>query len=473
MPPMPAPKQPTGPKNIDTQGVPTQRSAKRADAGATPASTATSPAKLESSPPSKSPKGSKSSERAATKKTAPAERAAPSAGAPPRATTDATVAPADAQVTTSATATPLARPEPPLSPATNPVIAVKGTPVVPSSRAAAPFAPRGTDSQPPIPSSVAVSLRSDEMDRDRLGPPSMHPRMSVRPANYLTKYDLPMDKESLKLGVANHVEYTQGKDEFSATQLDYYMAAAYATRDRLFDRWNKTQQTYYRKDQRRVYYLSMEFLLGRLFEESLSNLGIRDKMEACLSDLGLDSATLAEAEYDAGLGNGGLGRLAACLLDSMATVGLPGMGYGIRYEYGIFEQQIVEGRQVERADNWLRYGNPWEVARPEQRYLVRLGGRVLEELDHVGRNTFHWVDTEDVWAMAYDILVPGYGNDVVNTLRLWSARATRGFQFSYFNDGDYIKAVEAKDATENISRVLYPNDMVAQGRELRLKQEYF
>ncbi len=311
------------------------------------------------------------------------------------------------------------------------------------------------------------------MDRDRLGPPSMRPRMSVRPANYLTKYDLPMDKESLKLGVANHVEYTQGKDEFSATQLDYYMAAAYATRDRLFDRWNKTQQTYYRKDQRRVYYLSMEFLLGRLFEDSLSNLGIRDKMDACLSDLGLDSAALAEAEYDAGLGNGGLGRLAACLLDSMATVGLPGMGYGIRYEYGIFEQQIVEGRQVERADNWLRYGNPWEVARPEQRYLGRLGGRVLEEIDHVGRNTFRWVDTEDVWAMAYDILVPGYGNDVVNTLRLWSARATRGFQFSYFNDGDYIKAVEAKDATENISRVLYPNDMVAQGRELRLKQEYF
>ena len=194
--------------------------------------------------------------------------------------------------------------------------------------------------------------------------------MSVRPANYLTSYDLPLDRESLKLGVANLVEYTQGKDEFSATQLDYFMAAAYATRDRLFDRWNKTQQTYYRSDHRRVYYLSMEFLLGRLFEDSLLNLGIRDAMNASLSDLGLDSTELAEAEYDAGLGNGGLGRLAACLLDSMATVGLPGMGYGIRYEFGIFEQQIINGRQVERADNWLRYGNPWEVARPEQRYLV-------------------------------------------------------------------------------------------------------
>jgi glycogen phosphorylase len=329
------------------------------------------------------------------------------------------------------------------------------------------------DSQPPVPSSfTAKPSESGEAD-DRLIPVSLRPRMSIRPANYLTAYDLPMDRDSLKLGVANHIEYTQGKDEFTATQLDYFMAAAYATRDRLFDRWNKTQQHYYRKDQRRVYYLSMEFLLGRLFEDSLSNLGIRDTMNESLSDLGLDTGELAEAEYDAGLGNGGLGRLAACLLDSMATVGLPGMGYGIRYEYGIFEQQIVGGRQIERADNWLRYGNPWEVARPEQRYLVKFGGRVVEGPDRVGRFTFSWLDTEDVWAMAYDILVPGYGNDVVNTLRLWSARATRGFQFSYFNDGDYIKAVEAKNATENISRVLYPNDMVAQGRELRLKQEYF
>jgi glycogen phosphorylase len=332
---------------------------------------------------------------------------------------------------------------------------------------------RMKDSQPPVPASIAIDPRIEDADACKLSPPSTRPRMSIRPANYLTGYDLPMDKASLKLGVANHIEYTQGKDEYSATQLDYFMAAARATRDRLFDRWNKTQQTYYRKDHRRVYYLSMEFLLGRLFEDSLTNLGVRDTMNATLADLGLDPTELAEAEYDAGLGNGGLGRLAACFIDSMATVGLPGMGYGIRYEYGIFEQQIVNGRQLERADNWLRYGNPWEVARPEQRYLVRFGGHVVEEPDSVGRCAFKWVETDDVWAMAYDILVPGYCNDVVNTLRLWSASATRGFQFSYFNDGDYIKAVEAKNATENISRVLYPNDMVAQGRELRLKQEFF
>ena len=182
---------------------------------------------------------------------------------------------------------------------------------------------------------------------------------------------------------------------------------------------------------------------------------------------------MRETEHDAALGNGGLGRLAACLLDSMATVGIPGMGYGIRYEYGIFEQQIVDGRQLERADNWLRYGSPWEVPRPELRHLVRFGGRVAERTDAAGRTVFEWVDTEEVWAMAHDYLVPGYGNDVINTLRLWAARATRGFQFAYFNDGDYIRAVQDKNASENISRVLYPNDMVSQGRELRLRQEYF
>jgi starch phosphorylase len=380
------------------------------------------------------------------------------------------VAPATVRAATS----PHSDSAPPKGPSkTDPVVTPSSAPSKPQAHTPAVGTRIVRDSQPPVPSSLVARPSEVNDDADKLSPMSLRPRTSVRPANYLTAYDLPLDRDSLRLGVANHVEYTQGKDEFSATQLDYFMAAAYATRDRLFDRWNKTQQHYYRKDQRRVYYLSMEFLLGRLFEDSLLNLGIRDAMNQALGELGIETSELAEAEYDAGLGNGGLGRLAACLLDSMATVGLPGMGYGMRYEYGIFEQQIVNGRQIERADNWLRYGNPWEVARPEQRYLVRFGGRVVEAPDHVGRFTFNWIDTEDVWAMAYDVLVPGYGNDVVNTLRLWSARATRGFQFAYFNDGDYIKAVEDKNATENISRVLYPNDMVAQGRELRLKQEYF
>jgi glycogen phosphorylase len=282
-----------------------------------------------------------------------------------------------------------------------------------------------------------------------------------------------MDRESLKMGVANHVEYTQGKDEFSARPLDYFAAAARAARDRMFDRWNKTQQGYYRKNQRRVYYLSLEYLLGRAFEDSLLNLGIHEVMQGALSDLGVDMDELVRSEPDAGLGNGGLGRLAACFLDSMATVGIAGTGYGIRYEYGIFEQQIVDGKQVERADNWLRYGSPWEVPRPEKLYLVKFGGIVEQRADASGKLVFSWNGAENVWAMAHDYLVPGYANDIVNTMRLWAAKATRGFSFNYFNDGDYIRAVEDKNSSENISRVLYPNDMVEQGRVLRLKQEYF
>lgn len=299
------------------------------------------------------------------------------------------------------------------------------------------------------------------------------PRVSLRPARPLTGYDLAMDRESLKIGVAGHIEYTQGKDEFSASSHDYYVAAARATRDRMFDRWNKTQQGYYRTNQRRVYYLSLEYLLGRLFEDSLLNLGIHDAMRDALSLLRVDMAALVQTEPDAGLGNGGLGRLAACFLDSMATLGVAATGYGIRYEYGIFEQQVVDGKQVERADNWLRFGSPWEVPRPEKRYLVKFGGKVDERPDACGRLVFEWSGAEHVWAMAHDYLVPGYCNDTVNTLRLWAAKATRGFSFDYFNGGDYIRAVEDKNSSENISRVLYPNDMVEQGRVLRLKQEYF
>jgi starch phosphorylase len=282
-----------------------------------------------------------------------------------------------------------------------------------------------------------------------------------------------MDRESLRQSVASHVEYSQGKDEYSATPWDYYFATAHAVRDRLFDRWNKTQQSYYRNETRRVYYLSLEYLLGRSLEDSLVNLGIHGTMQGALGELRLELSDIAREEPDAGLGNGGLGRLAACLLESMATTGIAAMGYGIRYEYGIFEQQLVNGRQVERADNWLRYGSPWEVIRPETRYLVRFGGHVEPQTDASGRQVFRWVEADQVWAVACDYLVPGYGNDVVNTLRLWTAKATKGFAFECFNSGDYIGAVEAKNHSENLSRVLYPNDDTEQGRELRLKQEYF
>ena len=216
----------------------------------------------------------------------------------------------------------------------------------------------------------------------------------------------------------------------------------------------------------------LEYLIGRLLDDSMLNLGLTGEARAALDDLGIDLGELSQYEDDAGLGNGGLGRLAACFLDSMATLGIPSVGYGIRYEYGIFRQCIVDGAQVEQPDNWLRYPNPWEVARPERLYVVRFGGRV-EAQEIEGRETFRWVDTENVMAMAYDTPVPGYRNDVVNSLRLWSAKATREFDIGTFNRGDYVEAVHDKTRSENLARVLYPNDQVAQGRELRLRQEYF
>ncbi len=293
----------------------------------------------------------------------------------------------------------------------------------------------------------------------------------MKDRSYLTSSDLGMDKESIDRSFASHVEYTIAKDEYSATPRDFYRAIALSVRDRIADRWNKTQQKTFRAAGRRVYYLSLEYLIGRLLDDSMLNLGITDDARAALADLGLDLGELAQYEDDAGLGNGGLGRLAACFLDSMATLGIPAVGYGIRYEYGIFRQCIVDGAQVEQPDNWLRYPNPWEVARPERLYVVRFGGRV--EAASASPLTYRWVDTENVMAMAYDTPVPGYRNDVVNSLRLWSAKATREFDISTFNRGDYVESVHDKTRSENLARVLYPNDQVAQGRELRLRQEYF
>lgn len=294
-----------------------------------------------------------------------------------------------------------------------------------------------------------------------------------KPIHTLTKYDLGMDAESIKVSIANHVEYTLGKDEYSLTSRDVLWSVARSARDRMMDRWTKTQQTYYENDVKRVYYLSMEYLLGRLLRDGLLNLGILDETRAALKDIGEDLDNVVEQEPDPGLGNGGLGRLAACFLDSMATLGLPAIGYGIRYDYGIFRQTIVNGAQVEQPDNWLAYGSPWEIARPDHLYTIKFNGRVQTRLDATGDLAFDWVDTDDVVAMAHDIPVPGYRNECVNTLRLWSAKATREFELSNFNRGDYVEAVRQKNATEDISRVLYPNDQVMQGKELRLKQEYF
>ncbi|HEY8040252.1 MAG TPA: glycogen/starch/alpha-glucan phosphorylase [Polyangiaceae bacterium] len=290
--------------------------------------------------------------------------------------------------------------------------------------------------------------------------------------SYLTASDLAMDRAAIERSFASHVEYTVAKDEYSVTPRDFYRAIALSVRDRIADRWNKTQQRTFRAADRRVYYLSLEYLIGRLLDDAMLNLGIAAEARGALADLGIDLSEIARYEDDAGLGNGGLGRLAACFMDSMATLGIPAVGYGIRYEYGIFRQCIVDGAQVEQPDNWLRYPNPWEVARPERIFMVRFAGRVEVETEG-GRQVFRWVDTENVMAMAYDTPVPGYRNDVVNSLRLWSAKATREFDLSTFNRGDYVASIHDKTATENLSRVLYPNDQVAVGRELRLRQEYF
>ena len=284
---------------------------------------------------------------------------------------------------------------------------------------------------------------------------------------------LNLNLSSVKQSMTNHLIFSVGKDTITATHRDWFFALAKVVRERLIERWMGTMRRYYRNDAKRVYYLSMEFLIGRSLMNSVLNIGfIEEVRQACIEE-GIDLDKITELEFDAALGNGGLGRLAACFLDSMATIGLPGYGMGIRYEYGMFNQRIENGCQVEHPDNWLRYGNPWEFPRPEVLYPVKFYGRVVQYTDEHGSMHHHWIDTEDVMAMAYDTPTPGYGINTVNNMRLWSAKASRDFDLKYFNEGNYIKAVEDKNESENLSKVLYPNDTTVMGRELRLKQQYF
>ena len=276
------------------------------------------------------------------------------------------------------------------------------------------------------------------------------------------------DLASLKQSIVNKLMFTVGKDFAAARPEDWLHAAAYAVRDRLVERWMRTTHAQYDQDAKRVYYMSMEFLMGRAFDNAMLALEVRDTLKQALAELGCDIDVLASLEHDAALGNGGLGRLAACFLDSMATLALPGFGYGIRYDYGMFRQTIVNGQQVEVPDYWLTHGNPWEFARPEVTCRVQFGGRVIKE-----GKLHRWVDTHNVLAMAYDTIVPGYGTQATNTLRLWSAKATEEIDLKAFNSGNYFAAVESKNHSENVSRVLYPDDSTQSGRELRLHQEYF
>ena len=285
-----------------------------------------------------------------------------------------------------------------------------------------------------------------------------------------------LDAESIRRSLYNRLIYTIGKDPITATDRDWFYAAAAVVRERMIERWMETMRSYYVEDRKRVYYLSMEFLMGRTMTNSMLNICAEKEFEeamAALVEMGLRPEAIGEVEPDAALGNGGLGRLAACFLDSMATMGIAGYGYGIRYEYGMFHQTIEDGQQVEHPDNWLRYGNPWEFPRPEVLHQVKFHGRVVDFADEHGRKHHQWVNTDDVMAMAYDYPIPGYDTGTVNNMRLWAAKASRDFDLKYFNEGDYIRAVEDKNDSENLSKVLYPDDTTEMGRELRLKQQYF
>jgi len=279
--------------------------------------------------------------------------------------------------------------------------------------------------------------------------------------------------EDIQESFANHLEYSLSKDRYTATMRDLYQSLALSIRDRMIEQWIRTQQHYHNHDMKRVYYLSAEYLMGRALTNNLINLEIYDEGKKAVAGLGLDLEELAGQEPDAGLGNGGLGRLAACFLDSMAAQEIPAHGYGIRYEFGIFEQAIRDFGQAELPDAWLKHGNPWEIARPEYSFTVKFYGRTVESKWPDGSPRIEWIDTNDVVGIPYDTPVCGYGNFTVNTLRLWAARASTEFDLEYFQHGDYLKAVEKKNLSENISKVLYPNDNNFQGQELRLKQQYF
>lgn len=282
-----------------------------------------------------------------------------------------------------------------------------------------------------------------------------------------------MDTDSFREDIKQHLRYTLAKDEYSNTEWDNYRSVVLSVMDRLHERWIETQQGYYNSDTKRVYYISMEYLIGRLLDNMLVNLGLQDVAAEAMEEAGLDYDKVREAEWDAGLGNGGLGRLAACFLDSMATLGIPAMGYGIRYDFGIFYQQIENGYQIEKPDLWLRYGNPWDIVRPKIQYNVPFYGNSHAYHDDNGDLRFNWKDTHDVLAVAYDTPIPGYKNDVVNNLRLWKASSSSSIDLKSFNQGQYIDAVRDTQLNENISRVLYPNDKMFVGQELRLKQEFF
>jgi len=273
--------------------------------------------------------------------------------------------------------------------------------------------------------------------------------------------------------VRRQVRYALGKEWRNLSGYDLFTAVALAVRELLVDRMLETEARYQQVNAKRLYYLSIEFLMGRSLGNNLDNLGLFDLCKQALHEMGVNLADLEEHERDAALGNGGLGRLAACFLDSLATLGMPGYGYGIHYEYGLFKQEIRNGYQAEKPDNWLVYGTPWEIERADEACLIPVYGRIEHTLDRGGQYNPMWMDWKILVGVPHDFPIVGYGGRTVNYLRLYSARSSADFDMQIFNTGDYIKAVEQKIASETITKVLYPSDTVMAGQELRLVQEYF
>ena len=281
-------------------------------------------------------------------------------------------------------------------------------------------------------------------------------------------FDTPVTPSDLKSAILRHLTFTLGKDAPNASVYDWRMALSYALRDRIVEPWFASTRRTWAEDRKRVYYLSMEFLIGRILEDATINLGLRDVVEEAMQDFGQDFRTIVEDEPDAALGNGGLGRLAACFMESMATLGCPAYGYGIRYEHGLFRQRFEGGQQVETPEDWLTQRHPWEFERPESAYTIGFKGYV----DSSGGKEL-WVPGETVLASAHDTPVVGWQGKWANTLRLWGAKPTTLFDLERFNRGDYAAAAEPEALARTLSRVLYPDDTTYQGKELRLKQEFF
>ncbi len=287
------------------------------------------------------------------------------------------------------------------------------------------------------------------------------------------KKSLRPEAAAIQASILHYLKYKLGRDTESATPRDWWIATATAVRDRMIERGLDTYKAHREGNVRRVYYLSLEYLIGRLMLNNVINLGLYEPLHEALDDLGQSFEKVRAQEEDMGLGNGGLGRLAACYLDSLSTMDLPAVGYGIHYEFGLFRQEFVNGHQVEHPDNWLIYGAPWELVRPEFTQPVRLFGRCEQVFDDQGNFTWRWVDTKTILGFPFDIPVVGYGTKTVNILRLWASKATEDFDLKTFNEGGYIEAVREKAYGETISKVLYPNDKTESGKELRLVQQYF